>query len=166
MKIKYLIIILIIMSSIACSGKAKKNNLLPVDELIGLDGKKYNLSAVYNKVMIINFWASWCVPSQKEIAHLKKIYERYQNQDLMIFGITLEDPDIVHGYQEQAKIPYPIILGTPDLFRKLEVKKIPRTIFIDKKGRIRKIQTGFTPALNDDYDALVDSLIKESGRKK
>lgn len=166
MKTKYLIMVLIIIGSIACGRKAEKNNLLPVEEMVGLDGEKYNLSAINNKVMIINFWATWCAASRMEITHLKKIYERYKNQNLVIFGITLEDPDIVHGYQEQVKIPYPIILGTPDLFRKLEVKKIPRTVFIDKKGRIRKIQTGYAPAINDDYDALVDSLIKESERKK
>lgn len=138
----------------------KKDQPAPFD-LPAMDGKRYKLADLKNRVVIIDFWATWCAPCRKETAYLQRLNEINKPRGLVILGITLDDPDIVRGYLEQHKIYYTILNGTPEVYRLYGVKDIPMTIFIDKKGRIRKTQIGYSTALNAVYDSLVDSLLTE-----
>jgi len=159
--IKIIIIPLILFLLTGCCDNNSKKDQPPPFDLPAMDGKRYNLSDQKNKVVVIDFWATWCAPCRKETAYLQRLNEIYKPRGLVLFGITLDDPDIVKGYLEQHRIYYTILKGTPEVYRLYGVKDIPTTLFIDKKGRIRKTQIGYSPAFNTVYDSLVDSLLKE-----
>jgi len=92
---------MLILVLFTCCGhkNGRKNQPAPFD-LPALDGKRYKLSDQKNKVVIIDFWATWCAPCRKETAYLQKLNERNKPRGLVILGITLEDPDIVNGYPD------------------------------------------------------------------
>ena len=129
--------------------------------LFSLDGTEYRLSQLEGQVVIIDFWATWCPPCRNSIPTFVRLYNKYHEQGFTILGIGLDDEQNLIKFKEQMKIPYPILLGNNEIAKAYDVKGIPKTIFVDKQGRIRKTQTGFAPELEATFDALVDSLLRE-----
>ncbi len=150
--------------AIACgSGKESKSNESELSDftLVSLDGDEYTLSALKGQVVIIDFWATWCPPCRNSIPTFIKLYDKYSEKGFTILGIGLDDEQALIDFRNEMKIPYPVFVGDNDLAKDYGVKGIPKTIFVDKKGEIRKTQVGFAPELESQFDALVDSLLKE-----
>jgi len=148
-----------------CGKKEKSagNQAIPATDFIleSLDGEEIALSALKGKVVVLDFWATWCGPCRKEIPHLVNLYNKYKERGLIILGIGLDDKDQLVQFHNENNISYPILIGTKEVARNFEVQAIPRTLFIDKKGKIRHIQVGFSSELADSFEVLIDSLLKE-----
>ncbi len=158
--LKLLIILVIVI--IGCGSKEQARQSGPTDfSLFSIDGEEYTLSDLKGQVVIIDFWATWCPPCRNSIPAFSRLYEKYHEQGLTILGIGLDDEQALVSFQKQMDIPYPILVGDKDLAKDYGVTGIPKTIFIDKKGNVRKTQTGFAPELEATFDALVDSLLRE-----
>ena len=156
------ILVILVMAVIACGSKeATKQSGATDFSLFSLDGVEYTLSELKGQVVIIDFWATWCPPCRNSIPTFARLYEKYHEQGFTILGIGLDDEQALVNFQRQMNIPYPILVGDKDLAKEYGVTGIPKTIFIDKKGEIRKTQTGFAPELEATFDAFVDSLLRE-----
>ena len=150
--------------AIACgSGNKSKAGQTELTDftLVSLDGEEYTLSALEGQVVIIDFWATWCPPCRNSIPTFVKLYEKYHERGFTILGIGLDDEQDLIKFNNQMNIPYPIFVGSNDLAKAYGVTGIPKTIFVDKKGNIRKTQVGFAPELESQFDVLVDSLLNE-----
>lgn len=162
--IKNLLKLLLILGMvvIACGSKEQTSQSGVTDfSLFSLDGEEYTLSELKGQVVIIDFWATWCPPCRNSIPTFIRLYEKYHEQGFTILGVGLDDEQALVDFQKQMEITYPIFVGDKDLAKDYGVTGIPKTIFIDKKGEIRKTQTGFAPELEATFDALVDSLLRE-----
>jgi len=147
---------------LACGSKNQAKQSGTTDfSLFSLDGTEYRLSELKGQVVIVDFWATWCPPCRNSIPTFARLYDKYHEQGFTILGIGLDDEQALVKFKEQMRIPYPILIGNKEIAKAYEVTGIPKTIFIDKQGRIRKTQTGFAPELEAPFDALVDSLLKE-----
>lgn len=129
--------------------------------LPSLDGETVTLSELKGKVVLVDFWTTWCPPCKNSIPHLIYLYEKYKDQGFIVLGIGLEDKEPLEKFTAEYKITYPILLGTRDVAQTYGVQAIPKSIFIDRKGAIRKVQTGFAPELAPVFESFVDSLLKE-----
>ncbi len=78
--------------------------------LAGLDGKAYSLAALKGKVLMVNFWATWCPPCRKEMPDMEKLNQRFQKQGLVILGISDEERDTVTKFLADKGYTYPILL--------------------------------------------------------
>jgi len=161
---RYVALILIgVMVVLACrpgdktSGPTAQNDFT----LQSLDGQTYTLSELKGKVIIVDFWATWCPPCRNSIPALSRLYEKYHEQGFMVLGISTEDVTTLTEFQNAQQIPYPILSGTKEVVQAYEVTAIPKMLFFDKKGNIRKTQTGYSPELEAQFDRLVDSLLQE-----
>jgi thiol-disulfide isomerase/thioredoxin len=112
--------------------------------LTTLDGQKLSSTDWRGKVVLINFWATWCAPCRAEIPDLIALQEKYRNQ-LLIVGISEDDvaPEAVKLFAEDQKMNYPIVMLTREIEKTFPgVVSLPTTFMLDQDGRIAKKQVG------------------------
>jgi len=110
------------------------------------DGKKVSLSEFKGKVVILDFWATWCVPCKKEIPDFIRLQEKYGSRGLQIVGISVDDSMAqAKKYATEMKMNYPILLaeGKEDILRAYDpITSIPVSVIIDRQGRIAARHVG------------------------
>ena len=105
--------------------------------LTGLDGKAYSLAALKGKVVMVNFWATWCPPCRKEMPDMEKLYQRFQKQGLVILGISDEERDTVTKFLADKGYTYPILLDPGrNANTAFGVEGIPKTFVFDREGKL------------------------------
>ncbi|MGZ8227291.1 MAG: TlpA family protein disulfide reductase [Methylococcaceae bacterium] len=114
---------------------------LPVFSLPDLSGKQHSISEWRGKLLIINFWATWCPPCRKEIPEFIKLQEQYAAKGLQFIGVALDDRDAVDEYLKSTKINYPLLIGGNEgivLNQQLgnNVQAVPYSIVVDQRGQI------------------------------
>ncbi|HEX7112522.1 MAG TPA: TlpA disulfide reductase family protein [Mizugakiibacter sp.] len=120
--------------------------------LPGVDGTIHRLSSWDGKLVLLNFWATWCGPCREEMPTLEQAQQRYGSRGLQVVGIALDEPAAVQTYLGEVPVRYPILIGlghTPDpsiLFGDTR-GALPYSVLIGRDGRILKTKLGdFTPA--------------------
>ncbi len=114
--------------------------------LTDLNGKPVELGALRGKVVLLDFWATWCPPCQAEIPHFKELYTTYKGRGLQVIGVALdqEGEKAVGPFVKENQINYPIALANSKVTRAYGgIRGIPTTFLIDKKGRIAKQFVGY-----------------------
>ncbi len=113
-----------------------------------LSGKDVSLSAYKGKVLLINFWATWCVPCKTEIPGFIDLYNRYRGRGLEVVGVDVDEPAATaKPYVAAIKMNYPVLLANEredvlDAFGHLE--GVPTTIIINRLGTTCERHVGFT----------------------
>jgi peroxiredoxin len=102
-----------------------------------LNGKTLTLSDLRGKVVLVNFWATWCPPCRKEVPALAALYSRFERQGLVILGISDETADKVAPFALEQHIPYPVLLDTGGKVHELfSVTGIPKSYVFDRDGKL------------------------------
>ena len=102
-----------------------------------LQGKIVHLSDYRGKAVLLNFWATWCVPCKKEIPWLIDFQKQYGPKGLVVLGIAMDSSTHpIENFTTKLEINYPILLGNQALADQYFVKGLPVSIFIDRNGRI------------------------------
>lgn len=102
-----------------------------------LHGKKWTLSELKGKIVMVNFWATWCGPCKLEMPSLDSFYTRFGPQGLVVLSITSEDPFKVAQYTAQWNYHPPILLDTGGkVFQQFHIQGIPRTFLFDRDGKL------------------------------
>ena len=116
----------------------------PEFELLSTDGELVSLTNLQGKVIVVNFWATWCGPCVEEIPMFQDYFERYNDQ-IMILGINeQEDPDEVREFLQQFGVSYPILMDrSAELAPVYRLMALPVTVFVDEEGILRYHHIGF-----------------------
>ena len=105
-----------------------------------VDGKKVSLSQFKGKVILLDFWATWCIPCKAEIPGFIELQKKYAAQGLQIVGISVDDSQaMAKKYAVEMKMNYPVLLaeGKEDILKAYDpIPSIPVSIIIDRDGRI------------------------------
>jgi thiol-disulfide isomerase/thioredoxin len=122
------------------------------------------LSAMKGKVVLLDFWATWCGPCRLSIPELEALYEKYHDQGLEVIGISLDDSHtqpMIPQAQQQLHITYPIVLAEaiPDIQGKYRFNGIPSLFIIDKHGNLRDTKEGYDP--NAHLETEIVKLLNE-----
>jgi len=105
--------------------------------LTDLDGKSWNLKDLKGKVVLLNFWATWCPPCRKEMPDLEMLYRRFGAQGFIILGIDDEEAETVKPFIAQQGITYPVLLDPGRKVNTLfQIEGIPKTFVYDRDGKI------------------------------
>jgi peroxiredoxin len=110
----------------------------PAWELVGLDGKNVSSDTYKGKIMILNFWATWCPPCRAEIPDFMKLHETYKDKNVVVLGVSLDSGlGPVKRFVRTQKLNYPVLMGNGKLVAELgNFSAIPQTFIIDEEGRI------------------------------
>ena len=105
--------------------------------LADLHGEKHSLKNLRGKVVLVNFWATWCPPCRKELPDLETLYSRFQNQGLVILAISDEDAAKVKPFIAARNIQFPILLDPGRKVNELfQIEGIPKSFVYDRGGKL------------------------------
>jgi peroxiredoxin len=105
--------------------------------LIDLQGKTWTLSALHGKVVLVNFWATWCPPCRKEMPDLEALYNRFKDRGFLILAISDEEADKVQPFITERKITYPVMLDPGRKVNELfQVEGIPKSFVYNRDGKL------------------------------
>ncbi len=148
--------------AVACGssggGTARVGDPAPEIAAVGLDGQPVSLSALRGRPVIVNFWASWCVPCRQEIPLLREELAKHAGDGLAIVGVIFKDQeDPAREFATSFSVTWPNALD-PDgaVAKAYRVVAPPQTYFIDRKGILRSIQVG--EILQSDFDSQYPAI--------
>ncbi len=120
----------------------------PALRLPGLDGVKHGLQEWRGRVLLVNFWASWCAPCQSEITNLVRWQRHYAERGLQIVGVGMDDDRRLRNVQRSLGINYPVLVAGPGRAALLladwgnSQRYVPYTVVMDRRGRVVSRQFG------------------------
>ena len=119
-------------------------NMAPDFALTNLQDQLVSLAQYRGQPVVINFWATWCVPCRREMVALQQAFEKHQNESLVILAVNFEEgPDLVVPFVEELGLTFEILYDSQTAVNRLyEVTGLPRTVFVDRRGLIRHVQIG------------------------
>ena len=136
--------------------------MAPEFTLSDASGAQVRLSDFRGKVVLLNFWATWCGPCKVEIPLLLGLQQEHRDQNFEILGVSLDEDGwhSVKPYMDEKKMTYRVMIGNAEiahLYGGLDV--IPATLIIDKSGRIAATHIGLCN--KDEYEADIQAVLKE-----
>jgi len=147
-----------------CTQKSQESISAPNFSLKTLEDQEITLSELKGKVVLLDFWATWCGPCKESIPHLVQIYKSNQKKGLELIGMSMDkkgEVDTVRHFVRSMDIPYPIIMTPEEVARNYGISGLPTTIVIDKKGKIREKIVGFNSSIAREMAAKVVELASE-----
>ena len=125
-------------------------------------GTKQPLSQWRGKVMVINFWATWCEPCREEMPQFVREQNELGPRGLQFIGIAVDQPDKVDRFAKELQLNYPALIGGYDAVELSasmgnRLAALPFTIVIDRQGRI--VQTHLGPVKKDQFHAILQQLL-------
>ncbi len=139
---------------------AKDRKPAPEFDLKDAAGKPVKLSEYKGKVVLLNFWATWCGPCKIEIPWFMEFEQQYKDRGFAVLGISMDEEgwEIVKPYIEKYKLNYRVLLGT-DMVAQIYggVDSLPTTFLIDREGRIASVHVGLVS--KSDYEKEIVEIL-------
>lgn len=141
----------------------ERKNLTEFDyqwRLRGISGELFDFEKTKGKVVLVNFWATWCPPCIAEMPSLQRLYTAYKDKVVFLF-VTFETPDQIQVFLEKNEYNLPVYQPITDEPKLLENSSIPATYLIDANGAIVIRETGAADWDTDRVHTILNSLLKQ-----
>lgn len=139
-----------------------------------LSGKEVSLSDFRGKVVMLDFWATWCPPCVKAIPELMALHEKFKAQGFEVIGISMDHSiSDVRNFVRDKNVTYTILMSDDKVEKQYGVITIPVTFMVDRSGKVAKKHLGFAPGVGEKMEKEIRLLledmpldIREGGGKK
>lgn len=147
----------------AAQAQWREGSRLPALSSYGLSG---TLPSLAGKVVLVDFWASWCGPCRKSFPELQALSDQYAKQGLVVLGISVdEDAAAMREFLEKHAVTFPVARdGAQKLVAAAGVSAMPSSFVVDRSGVVRFVHTGFFGEKTvEEYRTQIESLLREKG---
>jgi peroxiredoxin len=127
-----------------------------------MTGPNMRLNEQRGRVVMVNFWATWCGPCREEMPQLNRLYERYKAAGFVLLGVNVDD-DSKKAADVAAKlgVTFPVLLDSDKIVSKLyDLNTMPSTVIIDRSGKVRYVHRGYLAGTEADYEKQIRELLK------
>ena len=130
--------------------------------LRSMEGKNLRLGEQRGKVVMVNFWATWCGPCLVEMPHLNRLYEKYRSAGFVLFGVNVdEDVQKAVALAQKMGLKFPVLADTDKrVSKQYDLTAMPSTVLIDRDGRVRHVHRGYRDGFEDMYEKQLRELLK------
>jgi peroxiredoxin len=128
-----------------------------------IDGPNLRLGEQRGRVVMVNFWATWCGPCRIELPQLAKLHDRYRGSGFLLLAVNIdEDPNAARALAGKLGLKFPVLLDTDKkVVGAYDLNAMPATVLIDKDGRVRHLHRGYREGVEQRYEQQVRELLKE-----
>ena len=135
----------------------------PAFQLNSNSGKPVALADLRGRIVLLNFWASWCGPCRQEMPILEQLNRQYRNKGVTLLGVNVEpDSGAAVDWLRATPVSFPILFDADSKVSKLyEVQGMPNTVILDRKGNVRYIHRGYSAGAENEYLDQIRALIRE-----
>jgi peroxiredoxin len=130
--------------------------------LRSVGGPNLRLQEQRGRVVMVNFWATWCAPCRQEMPQLNKLYDKYRASGFVLLGVNIDD-DAGRAAEVATKLglKFPVLLDTDKaVSRSYELSSMPTTVLIDRDGRVRYLHRGYVQGYENLYEQQIRELLK------
>ena len=127
-------------------------------------GGQVSLASLKGKVVMVNFWATWCVPCRQEMPHLEALYEKYNGLGFELLAVNVEknNAEGARKWLQETPVTFPVLFDPENQVTKLyKVQTMPSTVIIGRDGTMRFMHNGYKPGYENDYQTQVRALLRE-----
>jgi thiol:disulfide interchange protein DsbD len=138
------------------AGKAAQSDLAGLT-ITRLEGGSFDDAALQGKVVVVDFWATWCVPCIKEIPGFNRLNDELGGSGVVVLGVDMDEDGgapLVESFLKDHPMKYRVVLGSPELKERFHVNSLPTTVVFDRSGKALQRFEGFTKA------DLLESAVK------
>lgn len=144
--------------------KQATKTLAPALKLNDINGQSHDLAALKGKVVLINFWATWCPPCRREMPSMARLAKKLSGKSFIVLAVDIgEDADTIQNFISQldSSLPFPILLD-PDgkIMQTWKISGLPMTHLIDRNGRIAYSAVGGREFDHPEIEQLVRNLLR------
>lgn len=125
-------------------------------------GKEHKLSDYRGKIVVMDFWATWCGPCKRAMPTIQKIHEEYKDKGVVVFGVNCWERDDAQKYMNDKKFTYGLLLKADDVATRYGVEGIPAFFIVDPTGKIAFSESGFGPNSEKEIRAALEKLLSKS----
>jgi len=144
----------------------KSTPVAPNFTLPDIDGKLHSINDHRGKVIMLNFWASWCPPCVREMPSMERLYTKYKDKDFVVVAVNQwEDEDIVFEFTGRLDLEptFPILLDRESrVSEQYSVKGLPTTYLINKEGKVQYRAMGGREFDHPEIEKLIEDMLKKN----
>jgi peroxiredoxin len=153
--------VLMILNINMAEAAVSKGKPAPDFALRSMAGENLRLSELRGKVVMVNFWATWCAPCRKEMPLLNDLYKKHKQSGFVLLGVNIDNnPKKAEKMAKKLGVSFPVLFDSKKtVSESYGVSAMPFTVIIDKSGSVKHVHKGYLPGYEKKYDKQISKLL-------
>jgi len=153
----------LVTTSLVTGSTGATASMAPAFTLPSRGGDNVSLASLKGKVVMLNFWASWCGPCRQEMPLLEQMHKRYSALGFTLVGVNVDaNSKDAEEWLTKTPVTFPVLFDRESKVSAMyDVKAMPSTVFIDRKGNVRALHKGYKAGDEGEYLNQIRALLKE-----